>query len=163
MAAWQPGNSVDPRSTLAKILEAFHHPFNASRDSVVQTLMLTEVSNYVNEQFMSNTATFDCNLQNLNASAVARRVNEHASLPHDHSHVDALTAAHAPNSIAPQTAHDLTTTQRTEVQRGLLERMSENIDTQLNKGNIGKAGLKDMPKIKPILFAPPTGESPNPL
>jgi hypothetical protein len=41
--------------------------------------------------------------------------------------------------------------------------MSENIETQLNKGNIGKVGLKNMPNIKPIFFAPPTGESPNPL
>jgi Heterokaryon incompatibility protein Het-C len=67
---WQPG-SVDPRPTLPKILEAFHYPFNTSGDSVVQTLTLTEVSNYVNEQFMSNTATFESNLLHLNASAVA--------------------------------------------------------------------------------------------
>lgn len=126
---WQPGNSVDLRPTLAKILEAFHHPFNASRDSVVQTLMFTEVSNYVNEQFISNTATFESNLQNLNASAVARRVNENASPPYGHSHVDALTAAHAPNSIEPQTAHDLTTTQRLKCNAALLERMSQSIET----------------------------------
>lgn len=90
-------------------------------------------------------------------------MNEHVSLPHGHSHVDALTAAHAPNSIAPQTAHDLTTTQRPEVQRGLLERVSGNIEAQLEKGAIKKVGLSDLPGIKKILFAPPTGETPNPL
>jgi hypothetical protein len=42
----------------------------------------------------------------------------------------------------------LTTTQRTEVQRGLLERMSENIENQLNQGSIKGVGIKDFPGIK---------------
>lgn len=160
---WRPGNTVDPRGGISAILQAFHHPFNSSSDSAIQSLMFTEVSDYVNDQFRSNTTTFEKNLQNLNAQSVASRVNEHASLPYGHSHVDALTAAHAPNSIAPQTAHDLTTTQRTEVQRGLLERMGKNIEAQLKMGEIKGVGMKDLPGIKQVLFAPPTGESPNPL
>ena len=160
---WQPGNTIDPTPHLASILQAFHHPGNATPDSAVQTLMYTEVSDYVNEQFMSNTAAFERDLQSLSGPAVARRINEHASLPYGHSHVDALTAAHAPDSISPQTAHDLTTTQRTEVQRGLLERLSANIETQLGAGAIKDVSIKDFPGIKRLLFAPPSGDSPNPL
>ena len=160
---WQPGNNADPRPALAKILEAFHHPFNSSTDSVVQSLMFTEVSDYVNNQFMTNTAEFEKSLQSLNATAIAKRVNEHASLPYGHSHVDALTAAHAPDSIAPQTAHDLVTSQRKEVQRGLLERMSENIEKQINGGSVKGVSMKDLPGIKQLLFAPPSGDSPSPI
>ena len=49
------------------------------------------------------------------------------------------------------------------MQRGLLERISSNIESQLHKGAIKKVSLSDLPGIKKILFAPPTGETPNPL
>lgn len=160
---WQPGNTLDPSPVLSRILQTFHHPFNLTPDSPVQNLMFTEISAYTTNAFMSNTATFEANLQSLSAASVASRINEHASLPYGHSHVDALTAAHAPNSIAPQTAHDLTTVQRSEVQRGLLERVSANIERQLQAGDVKGVGLKHLPEIKRLLFAPPSGPSPNPL
>jgi hypothetical protein len=49
------------------------------------------------------------------------------------------------------------------VQRGLLERVSDNIEKQLKVGDVKKVGLKDLPGIKKILFAPPTGGTPNPI
>ena len=45
---WQPGNATDPRPALDRILEVFQHPFRQSPNSTVQTLMYTEVSNYIN-------------------------------------------------------------------------------------------------------------------
>ena len=160
---WQPGNNTDPRPALNQILQAFHHPYHASTDSQIQALMYTEVSDYVSKELMTNTMAFEKKLQNLSAPAVAAREHEHASVPYGESHVDELTAAHAPNSIAPQTAHDLVTSQREDVERGFIERVSENVETQLQKGDIKKVGMKDFPMIKELLFAPPSGDSPNPL
>ena len=160
---WQPGNIGDPLPAIARILQAFHHPFNCSPHSAVQTLMYNEVFNYVTTQLTSNTKAFEETLQALTAPVVAARVNEHASLPKGQSHVEAVTAMYAPQSIATQTVHDLVTTQQPEVQRAFLERVSDNIEKQLQKGPIKGVGMKDFPAIKKMLFAPPGGEAPNPL
>ena len=160
---WQPGNIVDPIPAIASIIQAFHHPFNYSPDSAVQTLMYNEVYNYVTTQLRSDTVTFEEKLQALTAPVVAARVNEHASMPEGTSHVDAMTALHAPQSIAPQMAHDLVTKQQPEVQGAFLQRLSDNIERQLQKGSIKGVGMKDFPEIKKMLFAPPGGAAPNPL
>ena len=160
---WSPGNMTDPKPTLDRILHAFHHPFNKNPEFPIQAMMFSEVQSYVTNQLVSNTAAFEQNLQSLTSNAVASRVHEHATASANQSHVETLTAVHAPNSVAPQTAHDLVTTQRPEVQHGFAQKISDNIEKQLKNGNIGKVGIKDFEEIKQLLFAPPGAETPNPL
>ena len=160
---WQPGNIMDPLPAIASILQAFHNPFNSSPNSAVQALMYNEVYDYVTNQLTTNTKAFEEKLHALTAPVIAARVNEHASLPQGHSLVDAMTALHAPHSIAPQTVHDLVTKQQPEVQRAFMQRVSDNVEQQLQKGSIKGVGMKDFPAIKKLLFAPPGAEAPNPL
>ena len=161
---WQPGNTTDPRPALNQILQAFHHPYNASPDSLIQNLMYNEVSSYVTHQLMVNTSAFESKLHALSLPAVAARHSEEFSLQHPgHTHAEQLTALHAPNAVVPKTAHDLTTTQQTHVQRSFAQKISDNIERQLQQSSIKNVSIKDLPVIKDLLFAVPSSSTPNPL
>jgi hypothetical protein len=43
------------------------------------------------------------------------------------------------------------------------QKINSNIKRQLNEGKINGVGIDDFPEIEKLLFAAPTGESPNPL
>ena len=154
---WQPSNTQDPRETIQSILEVFHHPFNSSPNSAIQSLMLDEVRVWIRESLNSDANAFESTLHSLSTSGVASRMNVHAALPGGNTHVDAATTAteDKPNSQnEPPPA---------EQGGSFMQKMTQNIKRQLNEGKIKGVGISDFPEIEKLLSAAPTGESPNPL
>ena len=119
--------------------------------------MLDEVRLWIRDSLNSNPSGFESTLHSLSLPAIASRIGVDSVLPGGHTHVDRttnVTAAGAGNQNIPQGGE-----QKTEFQ----QRMTSNIKRQLTEGNIKSVGIDDFPGIEKLLFAEPTGDSPNPL
>ena len=154
---WQPGNTQDPRKTIQSILEVFHHPFNSAPSSIIQSIMLDEVRGWIRDCLNADAKGFESTLHSLSTSAVASRMNVHDALPGGHTHVDAAT------TVPKDKANSQNVPPPAQQRDDLMQRMTENIKHQLNEGKIKGVGIDDFPEIEKLLFAAPSGESPNPL
>ncbi len=140
---WQPGNTTDPRSSIQKILQAFHHPFNYSstESSPIQALMLEEVQSWVRESLQADPQGFQETLKSLSLEAVASRIDAHAG---GHTHVDVPSPNIPPDQL-------------------LSMRLNHNIEQQVRQGSVKDVSADDLPGIKEILFASPSADSPSPV
>ena len=155
---WQSGNTQDPRETIQKILEVFHHPFNANPGSFIQALMLDEVRVWVRESIAADAKSFETTLDSLSRSGVASRMKVSADMPGGHhTHVD------IPNSVSDDGGHTEDPPSSAEKQDEFMSRISQNVKDQVKKGAVKGVSIDDFSHVEESLFASPSGESPNPL
>lgn len=141
---WTAGDARDPRPAIQGLLQAFHHPFNCSAESPIQTLMLDEVRAFVNESLVTRTEAFEEDLRSLSASAVASRVSAHT---------------HHPSGLAEE-RNQVSVPRDSAQHADITARLTANIERQLQKSPIKGIGMNE---ISSLLLSPPSGESPNPL
>ena len=160
---WQPGSLIDVKPALASILASLHHPFNYSKDSEVQALMVAEVLTWCTTKSQQNPQAYAAFLQRLDRPHMAAKLNEEAEKI-AHSHVPAFTAAYtSPDRVGGTTVHDLTTIGTTGAHRGFIERISSNIAKSLESGAIKGLTMEDLPGIKQIMESSPSSDTPNPI
>lgn len=154
---WQAGNTQDPQRAIKSILELFHHPFNASPSSTIQSLMLDEVRSWVKQSSDFDTNGFESALQSLSTSAVALRMDVQTAVGGGHTHVDRS----AVNMVNRESGQDVS--RDVEQPDPFMQSMSRNIRRQVEEGKVKGFSLDDFTEIEKMLSAGPSGESPNPL
>ena len=161
---WQPGTSTDVRPVLADILSAFHHPYNFSPSSEIQTLMFTEVLEWCNLQSATNPDDFEALVQRLDKPHMAAKFKEDAA--HIHAPPTEIGQAHdlePPTGKAPTPAHTLTTVQPKNVQGLLSTQIGDNLASGAEEGLIPGLSMKDIPGLRNLLSAAPGADNPNPI
>lgn len=160
---WQPGSLVDVKPALSAIMSTLHHPFNYSKDNMIQGLMVAEVMNWCTLKAEESPENYVQFLASLDRPHMAAKQGEEAEQI-AHSHVSAFTAAYAnPGKIGGTTAHDLTTIGVQGPRAPFVEKISANIEKALDAGAVKGMSVKDLPVIKQIMEATPDSETPNPI
>lgn len=160
---WQPGSLIDVKPAIASIMATLHHPFNYSKDSGIQGIMVAEVLNWCTTKAEHDPKNYALLLESMDRPHTAARQHEEADQI-AHSHVPAFTAAYAtPGRIGGTTAHDLVTIGVTGPRASFVEKVSKNIEKGLEKNKVEGMSVKDLPFIKQIMEASPDFETPNPI
>ncbi|KAK5941191.1 hypothetical protein PMZ80_006468 [Knufia obscura] len=160
---WQPGSTIDPKPALSSILATLHHPFNYSKDTEIQALMVAEVLEWCTSKAKQSPQNYASFLSRLDRSHMAAKLGEEAEQI-AHSHVPAFTAAYAnPNRVGGTTAHDLVTIGATGAHQSFSERLSKNIEKSLKEGAIKGLSMEDFPGIKKTMESSPSSDTPNPI
>lgn len=112
---WQPSSLIEVRPALSAILDSLHHPFNYSKDSEIQSLMVAEVLDWCTTKAKESPQAYGAMLKRLDRRHMAARLGEGAEQT-AHSHAAASTAAHAsPNRVSGKTKDDLEQTAQSHV------------------------------------------------
>ncbi|KAK5079373.1 hypothetical protein LTR64_002204 [Lithohypha guttulata] len=160
---WQPGSLVEVKPALSSILATLHHPFNYSKDTEIQALMVAEVLEWCTSKHKESPTLFASLLKRLDRPSMAAKLGEEAEQV-AHSHVPAFTAAYtAPNQIGGTTVHDIVTVGLTGPRASFVEKISKNIEKSIQAGKLKGFTMEDMAGIKKTMEATPSSEAPNPI
>lgn len=94
---WQPSSLVEVKPALGAILDTLHHPFNYSKESEVQSLMVAEVLDWCTSKAQESPQEYRGILKRLDRSHMTARLGEAAGHT-AHSHAAASAASHQPLS-----------------------------------------------------------------